>query len=142
MGSYAYPYVSDLPYAPFMKHAILKITEHSLYHMREHWQIETPICKSELEGKPLSFQKLISMFLVFLFGVILALITLFCELKKANPRNQKQFEGLDKTMTIQTDEEVKDLTRIMKDIEELLKSCRSSNSTLRMIIKSRNKHPI
>ena len=62
--------------------------------MREHWKIETPICKSELEGKPLSFEKLISMFLVFFLGVILALITLLCELKTAGPRKQKQFEGL------------------------------------------------
>ena len=142
MGSYAYPYVSDLPYAPFMKHAILKITEHSLYHMREHWKIETPICKSELEGKPLSFKKLISMFLVFFLGVVLALITLFCEVKTANPRNQKQFEVLDKTMIIQHGEDVKEITQLIEDIEELHKSCRSSNATLQIIIQSRHKHPI
>ena len=144
MGSYAYPYVSDLPYAPFMKHAILKITEHSLYHMREHWKIETPICKSELEGKPLSFKKLISMFLVFFLGVVLALITLFCEVKTANPRNQnqKQSKGLDKTMIIHHDEELKDIKQLMEDIEELHKSCRSSNVTVRIVIQSRHKHPI
>ena len=143
MGSYAYPYVSDLPYAPFMKHAILKITEHSLYQMREHWQIKTPICESELEGKPLSFEKLISMFLVFFLGVIFALITLFFELKTASPRNQKHFEGFDKIMIIKDGEEVKDFAQLMEDIEELLKSCRSSsNATLRMIIESRHKHSI
>ena len=142
MGSYAYPYVSDLPYAPFMKYAILKITEHSLYHMREHWQIETPICKSELEGKPLSFKKLISMFLVFFLGVVLALITLFCELKTANPRNQNQFKCLDKTMIIHHDEELKDIKQLMEDIEELHKSCRFSNATLRIIIQSRHNDPI
>ena len=142
MGSYAYPYVSDIPYAPFMKYAILKITEHSLYHMREHWQIETPICKSELEGKPLSFKKLISMFLVFFLGVVLALITLFCEVNTGNPRKQNHIEDLDKAIIIQDEEEVKDFTKLMENIEDLFKSCRSSNATLRIIIKSRRKHPI
>ena len=143
MGWFAYPYVPDLPYAIFMRHAIMEITEQSLYQMREHWQIETPICESELEGKPLSFKKLISMFLLFSFGVILALITLLCELKTENQENQKKFEALEKTMIIENGEEVKNLPRIMEDMEKLLKSCRSLNVTLRIIIKSKsNKHQI
>ena len=110
--------------------------------MREHWKIETPICKSELEGKPLSFKKLISMFLVFFLGVVLALITLFCEVNAGNPRKQNQIEGLDKALIIQDEEEVKDFTKLMENIEDLFKSCRSSNATLQIIVKSRHKHPI
>ena len=110
--------------------------------MREHWKIEAPICKSELEGKPLSFKKLISMFLVLFLGVVLALITLFYEVKTANPRNQNQIGCFDKTMIIQDGEEVKDFKQLMEDIEELHKSCRSSNATLRIIIQSRHNDPI
>ena len=135
-GDYAYPHAPGLPYAPFIKYAMYQITEQSLDKMKEHWEVQLPVCETNLEGEALSFQKIIFMFLILFFGIICAIITLLYELNKSRKEIQRT-NGL--RLRIQNQyEEIYHFQDIMKYLESMINYATKSKSTIRIIVVDSN----
>ena len=81
MGSYSIPLTKGLPYDIFMRQIIFEITERGqLYHLQKKWQISKPDCGLLYRsGSPLSWQKVISVFVIIIMGISIALVLLIIE---------------------------------------------------------------
>ena len=81
MGSFSIPMTRGLPYEIFMKQIIYEITERGhLYLLRQKWELPNPDCgEFHISGNPLSWQKLISVFIIVIIGISTALVILFIE---------------------------------------------------------------
>ena len=81
MGSIGIALTKALPYRIFMKQIIYEITERGqLHQLQKKWEIPQSQCNAlQRTGKPLSLEKLMSAFMISLFGIICALIILSME---------------------------------------------------------------
>ena len=92
----------NLPYKKFIDRAILKMFESGkLTKILQRWKIDEPDCSPLIrKGKPLNFNKLISIFFIIGIGVLLAFIVVFFEnfqhnlSKKKNDPNVRDDEFL------------------------------------------------
>ena len=90
------------PYKKFIDAAILKMLESGkLKNILQRWEIKDPDCLPLIrKGKPLNFNKLISIFFIIGIGVLLAFIVVFFEnfqhnlSKKKNDPNVRDDEFL------------------------------------------------
>ena len=75
-------YTHRLPYGIFMKKVISDITTYGqLHRIKSKWQHTTRDCSSLVQkGKPLSIEKLVSLFIVLCFGFVLAIFIFIFEL--------------------------------------------------------------
>ena len=101
-----------------MKFNLYQITQHALYKMKKHWEIQTLLCDDEqIKAEALGFQKLITMFIVFIIGILLALSIFLWEiLKEKEINNQKAFN---ESVTIRNIEDVKKVGYILQEIGKL-----------------------
>ena len=75
-------HTKELPYALFMKHVILDMTQTGhLHRINTKWDKFTQRdCKPLVKkGNPLNFEKLSSLFFISLFGLLMAIFSLFLE---------------------------------------------------------------
>ena len=81
MGSLSIPMTKGLPYEIFMKQIIFEITERGhLYQLHQKWELPRHDCGDlHISGNPLSWQKLISVFIIVIIGISTALVILFIE---------------------------------------------------------------
>ena len=94
-GSESIAIAKDSPYSIFMKQIIYKILENGQFHqIKQNWYRKedlvncNPIIK---KGKPLRLEKLMSLFIIMIFGIIIALGTLIVERifhKKPSPKTE------------------------------------------------------
>ena len=77
----AIPITKGLPYGIFMKQIIFEITENGqLNKLLKKWTMPKPNCKPiHKEGKPLSLEKMISLFIISMIGIFIAIIILIIE---------------------------------------------------------------
>ena len=77
----AIPITKGLPYRIFMKQIIFEITENGqLNKLLKKWTVPKPDCKPlHKEGKPLSMEKMISIFIISIMGIFVAIITIIIE---------------------------------------------------------------
>ena len=101
-----------------MKFNLYQITQHALYKMKKHWEIQTLLCDDgQIKGEALGFQKLITMFIIFIIGILFALVIFLWEiLREKEKQNQKLFE---ESVTIQNNEDVKKVAYVIQEIEKL-----------------------
>ena len=87
-----------LPYEIFMKQIIFEITERGhLHQLHQKWELPRPDCgELHRSGNSLSWQKLISVFIIVIIGISTALVILFIEklthLYLANNVNSKKLQ--------------------------------------------------
>ena len=81
MGVFSIPMTKGLPYEIFMRQLIFEMTERGqLNQVLKKWEKAKPDCGTILRsGSPLSWQKLITVFVIVNMGIILSLATLFIE---------------------------------------------------------------
>ena len=82
MGENTFGMTKGLPYGIFMKRTIQDIIGNGeLHRIKMKWKTKTLDCKSASKGgKPLSFEKSISLFMLIFLGTILALILFIFEI--------------------------------------------------------------
>ena len=82
MGENTFGMTKGLPYGIFMKRTIQDIIGNGeLQRIKMKWKTKTLDCKSTSKGgKPLSFEKSISLFILIFLGTILALILFILEI--------------------------------------------------------------
>ena len=70
-----------LPYGNFMKQIIFEITENGqLNKLLKKWTLPKPDCNPiHKDGKPLSFEKMISLFIISMIGIFIAINMLIIE---------------------------------------------------------------
>ena len=70
-----------LPYEIFMKQTIFEITERGhLHQLHQKWELPSPDCgELHRSGNSLSWQKLISVFIIVIIGISTAFVILFIE---------------------------------------------------------------
>ena len=86
------------PYKIFMNKAFLKMdVSGQLHRMSQKWKINEPNCQPLIrKGNPLNFEKLVSLFLILVIGVICSLIVMiyekctFSKEKKANLISERE----------------------------------------------------
>ena len=67
------------PYEPFLKQVVFGLyTKGILNKIQQKWSIKEPYCE-EAEIKPISFQKVVTCFLLTLCGIVFSIITLMVE---------------------------------------------------------------
>ena len=83
MGLMGIPITKGLPYGIFMKQIIFEITENGqLNKLLKKWTVPSPDCRPiHKEGKPLSLEKMISLFIISMIGIFIAIIILIIEKK-------------------------------------------------------------
>ena len=114
-----------------MKYNLYQITQHALYKMKKHWEVQTMNCEDHIKGEALGFQKLITMFIIFIIGILFALSIFFCEIIRGKEKlNQKLSE---ERVIIQSNEDVRKLNCILKEMEQL--SFNSENTSALITIK-------
>ena len=81
MGVFSIPMTKGLPYEIFMRHLIFQMTERGqINKLLKKWEILKHDCGAiHRIGKPLSWQKLITVFIIVIMGISIALVTLFIE---------------------------------------------------------------
>ena len=81
MGIFSIPMTQGLPYEIFMRQLVFEMTERGqLNQVLKKWEEAKPDCGAILRsGSPLSWQKLITVFVIVKMGIILSLATLFIE---------------------------------------------------------------
>ena len=84
------------PYKKFIDEAILKMIESGkLKNILQRWEIEEPDCLPLIrKGKPLNFNKLISIFFIIGFGVLLAFIVVLFENFQHNLLKKKSYPNI------------------------------------------------
>ena len=77
----AIPITKGLPYGIFMKQIIFEIIENGqLNKLLKKWTMPKPNCKPiHKEGKPLSLEKMISLFIISMIGIFIAINILIIE---------------------------------------------------------------
>ena len=75
------PIAKELAYGIFMKQIILEITENGqLNRLIKKWTVPKPDCRPlHKEGKPLSLEKMISLFIISITGIFIAIIIIIFE---------------------------------------------------------------
>ena len=75
------PITKGLPYGIFMKQIIFEITENGqLNRLVQKWTVPKPDCRPlHKEGKPLSLEKMISLFIISMIGILIAIIIIIIE---------------------------------------------------------------
>ena len=70
------PITKGLPYGIFMKKIIFQMRENGqLNQLLKKWSVSEPNCNPlHKEGKPLSLEKMISLFIISMIGIIIAII--------------------------------------------------------------------
>ena len=106
MGLIAIPITKGLQYRIFMNQIIFEITENGqLNRLIKKWTLPKPDCRPiHKEGKPLGLEKMNSLFLFSIFGILIAIITIIIEnlyhshkprkhvsIKEANNMNLQRF---------------------------------------------------
>ena len=81
MGVFSIPMTKGLPFEIFMRQLIFEMIEHGqLNQVLKKWESVQHDCGAILRsGNPLSWQKLITVFVIVKMGILLALATLFIE---------------------------------------------------------------
>ena len=81
MGVFSIPMTKGLPYEIFMRNLIFEMTERGqLYQLLKKWEIPNHNCAAiQRKGNPLSWQKLITIFIIVIMGILIALATFFIE---------------------------------------------------------------
>ena len=81
MGLMGIPITKGLPYGIFMKQIIFEITENGqLNILLKKWTVPKPDCRPiNNEGKPLSLEKMISLFIISMMGIFIAIIIIIIE---------------------------------------------------------------
>ena len=81
MGIFSIPKTQGLPYEIFMRQLVFEMTERGqLNQVLKKWEDTKPDCGAILRsGNPLSWQKLITVFVIVKMGIIISLATLFIE---------------------------------------------------------------
>ena len=75
------PITKELAYGIFMKQIIFEIKENGqLNRLIKKWTVPKPDCRPHhKEGKPLSLEKIISLFIISMIGILIAIIILIIE---------------------------------------------------------------
>ena len=75
------PMTKGLPYGIFMKHVIFQMRETGqLNKLQKKWSVPEPNCSPlHKEGKPLSLEKMISLFILSIIGIFIGLIIFIIE---------------------------------------------------------------
>ena len=114
MGLKAIPITKGLPYGIFMKQIIFEITENGqLNKLLKKWTVPKPDCSPiHKDGKPLSMEKIVSLFIISIIGTFSAIIILIIEkiFHAYKPRNHvsikrknnMKLQRLNRTHTIYT----------------------------------------
>ena len=85
--------------------------------MKKYWEVQTMNCDEQIKGEALGFQKLITMFIIFIIGILFAVSILFCEILRGKQKlNQKLFE---ESVIIQNNEDIRKLNCILQEMEKL-----------------------
>ena len=81
MGFLSIPITKGLPYGIFMKHVIFEIKENGqLNKLLKKWMVPKPDCRPIYkQGKPLSLEKMISLFIISIIGIFIAIVTIIIE---------------------------------------------------------------
>ena len=81
MGLLGIPITKGLPYGIFMKHIIFEIMENGqLNKLLKKWAVPKPDCRPlHKEGKPLSLEKMISLFIISMIGMFVGIIVIIIE---------------------------------------------------------------
>ena len=81
MGVFSIPMTKGLPYEIFMRQLIFEMTERGqLNQVLKKWEKAKPDCGTILRsGNPLSWQKLITLFIIVIIGISFAFATLCIE---------------------------------------------------------------
>ena len=81
MGLLGIPITKGLPYGIFMKHIIFEIMENGqLNKLLKKWAVPKPDCRPlHKEGKPLSLEKMISLFIISMIGMFVGIIIIIIE---------------------------------------------------------------
>ena len=81
IGLISIPITKGLPYGIFMKQIISEIMENGqLDKLIKKWTLPKPDCRPiQKEGKPLSLEKMISLFIISMIGIFIAIITMITE---------------------------------------------------------------
>ena len=80
-GRTTFGLVKNSPYSMFFQKSLLKLNENGkLYKIAKRWESMRPNCNPLVrKGNPLSLEKLISIFMILLLGIICALIVMLIE---------------------------------------------------------------
>ena len=99
-----------------MKYNLYQITQqYTLFKMKKHWEVQTMNCDEQIKGEALGFQKLITMFIIFIIGILFTLSIFLCEIMRGNEKsNDKLFE---ESLIIQNKEDVRKVKRILQEME-------------------------
>ena len=81
MGFVSIPITKGLPYGIFMKQIIFEMKQNGqLNRLIKKWTVPKPDCRPlHKEGKPLSLEKMISLFIISMIGIFIAIIILIIE---------------------------------------------------------------
>ena len=100
-----------------MKYNLYQITQHALYKMKKHWEVQPMNCDEQIKGEALGFQKLITMFIIFIIGILFSISIFFCEILRGKQKlNQKLFE---ESVIIQNNKDIRKLNCIVQEMEKL-----------------------
>ena len=93
MGSYSIPLTKGLPYDIFMRQIIFEITERGqLYQLQKKSEISKPDCGELYRSKnPLSWRKIMTVFVIVIIGISMALIILIIVLCLIYIYNETKF---------------------------------------------------
>ena len=117
-GSESFAIAKDSPYYIFMKQIIYKIFENGQFHqIKQKWYRKEDIvnCNPIIKkGRPLRLEKLVSLFIIMTFGIIIALGTLMAErLFQKKPKPKKEKENNPK-------KDIMKLADLLSELEEVL----------------------
>ena len=144
MGSTGIALTKGLPYRIFLKQIIYEIIERGqLHQLLKKWKIPQSQCNSKQStGKPLSLEKLISAFMIVLFGIICALLLLFIEKlleiynAKSKQMKHNSISNITRTKKARLQGFVDKFQKILNSDEFFLED----ESTMRALLKEMKKH--
>ena len=145
LGSTGIALTKGLPYRIFMKQIIYEIIERGqLHQLLKKWKIPQSQCNSKQStGKPLSLEKLISAFMIVLFGMICALLLLFIEkllqiynVKSKQMKHTNSISNITRTKKARLQGFVDKFQKILNSDEFFLED----ESTMRALLKEMKKH--
>ena len=127
------PITKELAYGIFMKQIIFEIKENGqLNRLIKKWTVPKPDCRPlHKEGKPLSLEKIISLFIISMIGIFIAIIIIIIEkifhahkprkhvsIKEANNMNlQRFFMKLQKKLNDEVFFLESPITKLLKEMQ-------------------------
>ena len=130
MGLEGMPIIKGLPYGIFMKKIIYQMTETGqLNQLQKKWFAPEPNCSPlNKEVKSLSWEKMISLFIISIIGIFIALIILIIEkiFHSCNPKRPTSIEEEENKMKLQRFFMKLQETLSLNDDEVFLKSTMST----------------